>query len=162
MSSEYTKSIQEYVEEEVDIFSGLDFTAYDGTPETVIKLKEMFIRHFYFYEIGSETLSIFKYRLFEKWLLVIDYYNKLWKANEQEVVVLSSFTINNDTLTKLKDLPISSYDETDFATALQTVTNTSTGKNSPDIDLITSYIKQVKNINMKFLGEFDNLFMQIF
>ncbi|KKP77837.1 MAG: Lower collar protein [Candidatus Moranbacteria bacterium GW2011_GWF2_35_39] len=154
----YTKTVQEMIEESINIFD-FSYDLYDVTKK--IPLQQMFTRHYYFYEIGYESVSQFKYALREKWLLLLPKYNKLWVENEKTLDILKGFNVEVESETILKDTPITEYDDTDFATAKQKGSNKSSGRNQSEIDLIENYNQKLRNINQQFINEFIKLFMGI-
>lgn len=154
----YTKTVQEMKDEGHNIFD-FSYTLYNNDKK--IDLQEAFIRHYYMYEIGYESVSQFKYALREKWLLLLPKYNKLWVENDKTLDVLKGFDVDVQSETVLKDTPITEYDDTDFATAKQKGTNKSSGRNQSEIDLLENYNQKLRNITQQFIMEFQKLFMGI-
>lgn len=60
------------------------------------EFEEKFIRHFYFREIGCETVDRFKLYLQDKMTLVFPYYNELFNAAEIEYNVLDNYNIKEE------------------------------------------------------------------
>lgn len=82
---ESTENIVENVRKFIFTFT---FPFYDDN-----KLKdfqEKFIKHFFFREIGFETVNLFKFRLNETLNLIMPYYNKLYLANEEKLEIFTT------------------------------------------------------------------------
>lgn len=82
---ESTENIVENVRKFIFTFN---FPFYDDN-----KLKdfqEKFIKHFFFREIGFETVNLFKFRLNETLNLIMPYYNKLYLANEEKLEIFTT------------------------------------------------------------------------
>ena len=75
--AEYTVELRTIIESGINIF---DFK-YDFYDEMKRRdFEQSFIRHFFFREIGSETIDRFKWYLEDKMLTVFPYYNELMKT----------------------------------------------------------------------------------
>lgn len=61
------------------------------------KFEEDFIRHFYFREIGQDTIDKFKLFLEDKMLTVFPYYNELFRTAAIEYSVLDNYNIKETT-----------------------------------------------------------------
>ena len=61
----------------------------------------------------------------------------------------------------VKDTPITEYDETNYASGIQTNESENTGTNQSDIDLLENYNRKLRNIKEQFINEFKKLFMGI-
>ena len=61
------------------------------------EFEEKFIRHFYFREIGTETVDRFKHYLEDKMLTVFPYYNKLMETTEVEYSILDNYDLTETT-----------------------------------------------------------------
>lgn len=88
--AQYTMELRELIYNNVDIFS-FDFPIFDEKYRTTFK--EKFIRHFYFREIGVETVERFKFNLQEKLNLIMPLYNKIYKSQALEQRILDNYTI---------------------------------------------------------------------
>ena len=55
-----------------------------------------FIDHFYYDEIGLETVSKFKHRLEDKLNMIMPYYNKIFLANDLEQRILDNYDVTED------------------------------------------------------------------
>lgn len=60
------------------------------------EFEEQFIRHFYFREIGAETIDRFKVYLEDKMLTVFPYYNKLFEAASIEYDLLNNYNLTEE------------------------------------------------------------------
>ena len=63
------------------------------------KFEDDFIRHFYFREIGFETIERFKWNLKDKFYTVFPYYNELFKASKIEYSVLDNYNLKETNTT---------------------------------------------------------------
>lgn len=74
------------------------------------KFEEDFIRHFYFREIGTDTIDSFIHYLQDKMLTVFPYYNKLFEASTIEYSILDNYKVQEThTLTRDSDGKASGY-----------------------------------------------------
>lgn len=94
--AKYTITIQEIVENEIDIFD-FDYPFYNETFRS--KFEEQFINHFYFDEIGCETIGRFKHLLKTKLNLIMPYWNKIYESQEMEQRILDNYDVE-ETFTK--------------------------------------------------------------
>jgi hypothetical protein len=78
------------VENNVDIFD-FDYPFYNE--ERRKQFEEHFIEHFYFDEIGQETVARFKQRLKIKLNLIMPYWNKIFLADELEQRILDNYSV---------------------------------------------------------------------
>lgn len=87
--SQYTLTIKQIVENNVNIFD------FEYPLEVLSKeyFQEMFINHFYFREIGLETVGRFKFHLKEKLNLILPYYNKLLYSQSLEQRILDNYDV---------------------------------------------------------------------
>lgn len=86
----YTLTLGDIIENDVMIF---DFY-YPFFNEKYRKTFEQhFIEHFYFSEIGQETVSRFKQRLKSKLNLIMPYWNKIFLADELEQRILDNYDV---------------------------------------------------------------------
>ena len=140
-------------------FFDFDFPC-DETHKPILESK--IIKHFYFYEIGSETYARFKLALNEKLNLILPYYNDLYDSItlqkdtpliNQDIVETKGTTSSGNstsnntsnstdhTKTILQDTPTSKLGDEDYATAITDVdktgngtsANTSSGNNKEDM-----------------------------
>ena len=74
----------------VEIFD-FDYPYY--LQENRKKFEQNFIEHFYFSEIGSETVARFKHRLKSKLNLIMPYWNKVLMADDLEQRILDNYDV---------------------------------------------------------------------
>lgn len=86
----YTITLGEIVENNVDIFD-FDYPFYNE--ERRKQFEEHFIEHFYFDEIGQETVARFKQRLKIKLNLIMPYWNKIFLADNLEQRILDNYSV---------------------------------------------------------------------
>lgn len=88
--SQYTLTIKQLVENNINIF---DFN-YDLFDENYrVHFEKMIIEHFYFREIGHETVFKFKHFLKLKLKLIMPYYNKLYLTENMEQRILDNYDV---------------------------------------------------------------------
>ena len=93
--AKYTIELREVVN-----IKGLIFNFhYDfyGTDEQRLQFEEKFIRHFYFREIGFETIDRFLFELQDKFLTVFPFYNKLFETAQIEYTVTENYDMKEAT-----------------------------------------------------------------
>lgn len=76
--AKYTMELRDIIKNGVNIFD-FNYSFYDESKRN--EFEEKFIRHFYFREIGAETIDRFKFYLEDKMLTVFPYYNELFKTS---------------------------------------------------------------------------------
>ena len=86
----YTITLGEIVENNVEIFD-FDYPFYNE--ERRKQFEQHFIEHFYFDEIGQETVARFKQRLKIKLNLIMPYWNKIFLADELEQRILDNYSV---------------------------------------------------------------------
>lgn len=86
----YTIELRTLIENGVEIFD-FNYPFYDESKRH--DFEQDFIRHFYFREIGQETIDKFKYYLEDKFKTVFPYYNKLLEASEVEYNLLDHYRL---------------------------------------------------------------------
>ena len=100
----FTLELRHIIENGVNIFD-FDYDFYDETAKA--KFEQDFIRHFYFREIGTDTVARFKWYLNDKMQTVFPYYNSLFKSATIEYSILDNYnlketysrTVKNDSTT---------------------------------------------------------------
>lgn len=181
--SRYTAELRTIINNNFDIF---DFTyTRSNASQSIISdtdLEQGFIDHYYFREVGFETLERFKHKLKAQWIESIEVFDKLLVAYNQEIDTLtnngttSTTTSSNSGSSSNKsifnDTPTSHLGTTDYASSITdnegsttdngTITQSSTGKTMSDIELLELYHDKIKDVITEFYNSFDNLFMQIF
>ena len=88
--NKYTITLGEIVENNVDIFD-FDYPFYNE--ERRKQFEQHFIEHFYFDEIGQETVARFKQRLKIKLNLIMPYWNKIFLADDLEQRILDNYDV---------------------------------------------------------------------
>lgn len=85
-----TLTLGEIIENNVNIFD-FDYPFY--SEEYRPTFERHFIEHFYFDEIGQETVAKFKQRLKIKFNLIMPYWNKIFLADELEQRILDNYDV---------------------------------------------------------------------
>lgn len=85
-----TMTLGELIENNVNIFD-FDYPFY--SEEYRPTFERHFIEHFYFDEIGQETVARFKQRLKIKLNLIMPYWNKIFLADELEQRILDNYDV---------------------------------------------------------------------
>ena len=85
-----TLTLGEIIENNVNIF---DFEYPFYSEEYRPTFERHFIEHFYFDEIGQETVERFKQRLKIKFNLIMPYWNKIFLADELEQRILDNYDV---------------------------------------------------------------------
>lgn len=85
-----TITLGEIIENNVDIFD-FDYPFYNE--ERRKQFEQHFIEHFYYDEIGQETVARFKQRLKIKLNLIMPYWNKIFLADELEQRILDNYSV---------------------------------------------------------------------
>ena len=86
----YTITLGEIVENDIEIFD-FDYPFYNE--ERRSQFEQHFIEHFYFDEIGQETVARFKQRLKIKLNLIMPYWNKIFLADNLEQRILDNYSV---------------------------------------------------------------------
>lgn len=160
MEANYTETIQEIINQNIDVFEDIDYELYDETKKEY--LQKRFLDYYMFREIGFETYSIWKFKFKERWNNLIIHYNKLWTVNEQTIEPFSEMVIVVDNELRVKDTPLSEDDESDYLTGKQNTKTKTDGRTRPLIELVDLYNKKLVNITERFILEFRDLFMLIY
>lgn len=94
----YTIELRSIIDSGRDIFKfPYPFYADDSEKR---KFEERFIKHFYFREIGAETIDRFVWNLEDKFNTVFPYYNELFKATQIKYSVLDNYLLTETTTTE--------------------------------------------------------------
>ena len=163
--AKYTAELKSIIQLGYDIF---DFE-YTRTPESIAilsneKLQEGFINHFFFRELGFETLERFKHYLKTKWVEELGEFDALLVAYNKELNIMS----NNKTTTSQRqifnDEPLNNVDvSNENATSITDTKQEQSSYNGiTEIELLDIYHNNIRDIQTEFYKKFDNLFMQIF
>ena len=87
--AEYTMELREIVSK-INIFD-FDYPIWKEEYREIFESK--FINHFYFREIGVETVARFKHNLKEQLNLIMPYYNKMYYSQSLEQRILDNYDI---------------------------------------------------------------------
>lgn len=93
MIEKTTLTIKQIIENKGVIF---DFCYPFYNEEKREEFEKHFIDHFYYDEIGLETVSKFKHRLEDKLNMIMPYYNKIFLADELEQRILDNYDVTED------------------------------------------------------------------
>lgn len=165
--SKYTAELRTIINNNFDIF---DFTYTRSIESQAIvsdeKLKQGFIDHYYFREVGFETLERFKYKLKTQWLESIENFDKLLIAYNQSINPKVNISSNTQNTSVYNDTPKNALDfgtEATHASSITHNTQNNTGlAGLTEIEALELYHDKLKDIVTEFYNSFDNLFMQIF
>lgn len=165
--AKYTAELRTIINNGFNIF---DFT-YTRTPESqaIISdedLQNGFIEHFYFNEVGFETLERFKQRLKTQWKESLGEFDALLVAYNEPIEAKANLGSNTDNLSIYNDTPNSALDygaESKNASSITTNKQNNKGfAGITEIELLELYHDKIKDIQTEFYESFSNLFMQIF
>jgi len=162
--SKYTAQLRTIIDNEFDIFD-FEYTRTEASKAIVSDedLEEGFINHFYFREIGFETLERFKHYLKTKWLENLGEFDKLLVAYNEAVNVKSNLDSNVKNRSVFNDTPKSALDDTDYASSITDNEQKSNGyAGITEIELLELYHNNIRDIQTEFYDRFESLFMQIF
>lgn len=98
--AEYTIELRHVVQNH-NIFD-FNYPFYDENKRSTFERD--FIRHFYFREIGSETIDRFKLLLEDKMRTVFPYYNELFRTAQVEYSILDNYDITETTTMERKNV----------------------------------------------------------
>lgn len=165
--SKYTAELRTIIDNDFDIFD-FEYTR-SANSQAIISdsdLEQGFIDHYYFREVGFETLERFKQRLKTEWLEKIEIFDKLLVAYNESVNIKANLTNNNENLSVFNDTPNSALDygaESSHASSITHNTQNNSGlAGLTEIEALEIYHDKIKDIITEFYNSFDNLFMQIF
>lgn len=162
--SKYTAELRTIIDNGFNIF---DFDYIRSAESQAIvsneALQQGFINHFYFREIGFETLERFKHYLKTKWLESLGEFDKLLVAYHDPVNVKSNLGSNVKTKSVFNDTPKNELDDSNYASSITKSNQDNSGyAGATEIELLELYHDKIKDIQTEFYEKFDNLFMQIF
>lgn len=86
----YTIDLRTILENNVNIFD-FNYPIFDESYRA--KFEENFINHFYYREIGFETISRFKHHLKTELNILMPYYNKLYMSQGLEQRILDNYDV---------------------------------------------------------------------
>ena len=165
--SKYTAELRTIIGNNFDIF---DFT-YTRDPKSIAilsneNLQKGFIDHYYFREVGFETLERFKHKLKTQWLESIENFDKLLVAFNETINPKANMSSNTQNTSVYNDTPKNALDfgaESSHASSITHNTQNNTGlAGLTEIEALELYHDKLKDIVTEFYNSFDNLFMQIF
>ena len=133
--TKYTIELRSIVESGIRIFD-FNYPFYDENKRH--EFEEHFIRHFYFREIGSETIDRFKHYLEDKMITVFPYYNKLFETTLVEYDLTNNYnvtethTINRENKDKMNGISsdVGQYFGNQTNGTEQTTTTTTSGNDT--------------------------------
>lgn len=102
--AKYTVELRDVVKSGFNIFD-FPYDFYDETKKPDFEKK--FIQHFYFHEIGTETVGRFQHNLMVKLDEVLPYYNMLFETAKIEYDLLNNYNVTekfNKTKDNIKDV----------------------------------------------------------
>lgn len=142
-----TLTLGEIIENDVNIFD-FDYPFY--SEERRKQFEQHFIEHFYFDEIGQETISRFKQRLKIKFNLIMPYWNKIFLADELEQRILDNYDV---TETYTRDV-INNTNATNENVNRNLASDTPTTKvDFEKVDFFSSIVKDIGNNTSKVNGD---------
>ena len=165
--SKYTAELRTIIDNNFDIF---DFE-YTRDPKSIAilsneNLQKGFIDHYYFREVGFETLERFKHKLKTQWLESLGELDKLLVAYNESINPKVNMSSNTQNTSIFNDTPKNALDfgtESSHASNITHNTQTNTGlAGLTEIEALELYHDKIKDIQTEFYNSFDNLFMQIF
>ena len=165
--SKYTAELRTIINNNFDIF---DFTYTRSSESQAIvsdeKLEQGFIDHYYFREVGFETLERFKHKLKTQWLESLGELDKLLVAYNESINPKANINSNAQNTSIFNDTPKNALDfgtESSHASNITHNTQNNTGlAGLTEIEALELYHDKIKDIVSEYYDTFDNLFMQIF
>lgn len=154
----------------VDLFDfNYNLFGNDGTPVKGMskeELQQLFINHFYFREIGEETIERFKVHLRLRWLEILPRYNILFAAyyelNPQDAFINDNFTTEGKSV--YNDTPKNEIEfDNSHASAITSVNNKNSGlRGKSKLRAVTDAADELRNPYVDFVEEFNDLFFGIY
>lgn len=142
-----TITLGEMIENDVNIFD-FDYPFYSEDRRK--QFEQHFIEHFYFDEIGQETVARFKQRLKVKLNLIMPYWNKIFLADELEQRILDNYDV---TETYTRDV-INNTNATNENVNRNLASDTPTTKvDFEKVDFFSSIVKDIGNNTSKVNGD---------
>ena len=165
--SKYTAELRTIIGNNFDIF---DFTYQRSSESQAIvsdkDLEQGFIDHYYFREVGFETLERFKHKLKTQWLESLGEFDKLLVAYNESINPKVNMSSNTQNTSIYNDTPKNALDfgtESSHASNITHNTQNNTGlAGLTETEALELYHDKLKDIVTEFYNSFDNLFMQIF
>ena len=165
--SKYTAELRTIIDNNFDIFD-FEYTRSSESQAIVsdAALEQGFIDHYYFREVGFETLERFKHKLKTQWLESIENFDKLLVAYNESINTKANMSSNTQNTSVYNDTPKNALDfgaESSHASNITHNTQTNVGlAGLTEIEALELYHDKLKDIVTEFYNSFDNLFMQIF
>lgn len=165
--SKYTAELRTIIANDLKIFD-FEYTRTEESQAIISneKLEEGFINHFYFREVGFETLERFKHKLKTQWLESIANFDKLLVAYNEDINTKSNIGSSVDNTSIYNDTPKNALDFGEQGTHATSITDNKQKSKGyagvTEIELLEIYHNKLKDIETEFYNSFDNLFMQIF
>lgn len=165
--SKYTAELRTIINNDFDIFD-FEYTRSSASQAIVSddNLEQGFIDHYYFREVGFETLERFKHKLKTQWLESIANFDKLLVAFNENINPKANISSNTQNTSVYNDTPKNALDfgaEATHASSITHNTQSNTGlAGLTEIEALELYHDKLKDIVTEFYNSFDNLFMQIF
>ena len=170
--SKYTMTLRQIKENEIDIFKDIQYPIFDEYYRST--LNNNIINHYYFHEIGVETIGRFLFNLKARMSLIMPYYNKMYETtlldqrimdnyDVTETITNSSKDLTSDTPQGQIDLETSKY-VSEISQHDDTTTRTMSGNIGiqTDADAIEKYRGSLLNVDLMIINELTDLFMQIY
>lgn len=142
-----TLTLGEIIENDIDIFD-FDYPFYNEAYKPTFQ--QHFIEHFYFDEIGQETVARFKMRLKIKMNLIMPYWNKIFNADTLEQRILDNYDVTETYEREVENNTNTTSDNTNNNLTSDTpVTRIDFEK----VDYFSSIIKDFNNSQSKINGD---------
>lgn len=134
-----TLTLGEIIENNVNIFD-FDYPFY--SEEYRPTFERHFIEHFYFDEIGQETVAKFKQRLKIKFNLIMPYWNKIFLADNLEQRILDNYDVTETYTREIANNSIATNESTNKNLQSDTpVTKT----DLEQVDYFSNIVKDIGN-----------------
>ena len=134
-----TLTLGEIIENNVNIFD-FDYPFY--SEEYRPTFERHFIEHFYFDEIGQETIAKFKQRLKIKFNLIMPYWNKIFLADNLEQRILDNYDVTETYTREIANNSIATNESTNKNLQSDTpVTKT----DLEQVDYFSNIVKDIGN-----------------
>lgn len=142
-----TITLGEIIENNVNIFD-FDYPFYNE--ERRKQFEKHFIEHFYFDEIGQETVGRFKQRLKIKLNLIMPYWNKIFVADELEQRILDNYDVTETYTRNVTNNTNATNENINKNLASDTPT---TKVDFENVDFFSSIVKDIGNNTSNVKGD---------
>lgn len=165
--SKYTAELRTIIDNNFDIFD-FNYTRSSASQAIVSNdnLQQGFIDHYYFREVGFETLERFKHKLKTQWIESIENFDKLLVAFNESINPTANIISTTQNTSVYNDTPKNALDFGAEATHASSITHNTQSNvglaGLTEIEALELYHDKLKDIVSEFYKSFDNLFMQIF